>query len=74
MLPVALRRQLGLRPGDDLNIRLEREAIVLRPRRPKAPRFAVVIDEKTGFPVIATEDMVPPLTSEQVEEIIADFP
>ena len=74
MLPQAIRRRINLRPGDELDARVEGERIVLIPkkRRPRAGR--IIKDPLTGFPVLTAGKNAPELTSEDVAEILADFP
>jgi AbrB family looped-hinge helix DNA binding protein len=74
VVPTQLRTRLGLQAGDSLDVEIEGDCIVLRP--PKAPKgkARIIKDPVSGFPVLDTDDDVPPLTSEQVDEILADFP
>ena len=74
VLPRQIRTRLGLRPGDNLDVEVEGDHILLRP--PKAPkgRARIIKDPVTGLPVLDTDDDVPALTPEQVDEILADFP
>ena len=70
----AIRRRLGLQPGDALDVKVHAGCIVLTPgkRRPaKSPRL---IDPITGLPVISAGAGAPRLTSKQVREILAEFP
>lgn len=74
VLPKPLRAKLGLRAGDLLDVRLERDAIILRPRRPKRRKLKVIVDPRTGLAVATAGPGAPKLTSEQVAEALADFP
>ena len=74
VLPSRLREKLGLRAGDALDVKLEGDAIVLRPRRGRRRRLKIVIDPRTGLAVLAARPGAPKLTSEQVAEALADFP
>jgi len=74
VVPGALRSRLGLHPGDAFSIKLENGSIVLTPLTPR--RFAVTIgiDAATHLPVATAEHGASLLTSQQVAELLADFP
>ncbi|MDR3489961.1 MAG: AbrB/MazE/SpoVT family DNA-binding domain-containing protein [Bradyrhizobium sp.] len=74
VIPQPVRRRLGLRAGDALDIVVERDRIVLT--APKRPRFKarIIKDPITGFPVIDAGPDAPILTSEMVRELLKDFP
>jgi AbrB family looped-hinge helix DNA binding protein len=74
VLPVPLRRRLGIRNGDRLDVSVEGGRIVLTPR--DTPKFSpkIVKDPVTGFIVLDLGPDAPILTSEQVKELLADFP
>lgn len=74
VLPGPLRRRLGLRAGDSLEISVEKDRIVLTP--PKKPTFEarIIEDPVTGFSVLYAGPDAPVLTSEMVRELLADFP
>lgn len=74
VLPSPLREKLGLRPGDSLDVRLEGDAIVLRPRRARRRKAVILKDPITGLPVLSAGKGAPKLTNEQVRELLADFP
>ena len=74
MLPRALRDRLGLRPGDALDVKLEADTIVLRPRRGRRRKLKIVIDPRTGLAVATAGPGAPKLTSAEVAEALADFP
>ncbi len=74
VLPSPLRQRLGLRPGDSLDVRVEGDAIVLRPRRTKRRKAIMVKDPITGLPVLSAGKNAPKLTSEQVHALLAEFP
>jgi AbrB family looped-hinge helix DNA binding protein len=74
VLPSHLRTRLGLQAGDNLEVEIEGDCILLRlPKVPKG-KARIIRDPISGLPVLDTDDDVPPLTSEQVDEILADFP
>jgi AbrB family looped-hinge helix DNA binding protein len=74
VLPSRLRQRLGLRPGDSLDVRVEGDAIVLRPRRARRRKPKTIIDPRTGLAVLTAGPGAPKLTSKQVAEMLADFP
>jgi AbrB family looped-hinge helix DNA binding protein len=74
VLPSRIRRRLGLQPGDSLDAEIEGERIILIPRRAKRGKTRIVKDPFTGLPVLTAGENAPTLTSEQVREILADFP
>lgn len=74
VLPVQIRRKLGLRTGDPLETEVEGGRIVLTPRRPRLRKARIVVDPITGLPVLSAGLEAPPLSSKQVREILAEFP
>ena len=74
VIPAPLRRKLGIREGDALDVALERDRIVLtQPRKPKY-EARMVEDPVTGFLSIDLGPDAPVLTSEMVKELLTDFP
>jgi AbrB family looped-hinge helix DNA binding protein len=78
VLPEPLRRRLGIRAGDVLDARVDTETgmgrIVLT-LQPKAEYKArIVSDPITGLPVLTAGPGAPTLTSEEVAEMLVDFP
>jgi AbrB family looped-hinge helix DNA binding protein len=74
VLPESLRRQLGIRAGDLLDVGLENSRIVLSPCRKSRFVAKIIEDPITGFTALDAGPDAPVLTSEQVAEILADFP
>ena len=74
VLPSRLREKLGLRAGDALDVRVEGDSIVLRPRRARRRKARIVTDPITGLPVLTAGPGAPILTHKQVKELLADFP
>jgi AbrB family looped-hinge helix DNA binding protein len=74
VVPASFRRKLNLRAGDALEARIDGTDIVLTPRRKSTGEPKIITDPLTGFPVLDVEGDLPLLTSEAVEEILADFP
>lgn len=74
VLPIQIRRKLGLRTGDPLDTKVEGGRIVLTPRRTRPGKVQIVVDPITGLPVLSAGPNVPVLSSKQVREILAEFP
>jgi len=74
VVPGKIRRKLGLQPGDLLEARIEGRHIVLTPRKNRARKARITRDPVTGLPVLTAGPKAPKLTSEEVREILADFP
>ena len=74
VLPGPLRRKLGLRPGDPLDVKAENGRIVLTPRRARLGKPRIVIDSLTGLPALSAGPDAPLLTSRHVHEILSNFP
>ncbi len=77
VLPAGLRRQLGLRAGDGLEVGVEDGSIVLRPPRRGRIRARITTDPVSGLPVLSAGRGAGPhakLTSRQVKEALAEFP
>lgn len=75
VIPSAIRRRLGLRAGDALDVKAEGERIVLTPQKKRARSKAkIVIDPVSGLPAVTLGPGAPVLTSEEVNEILTDFP
>jgi AbrB family looped-hinge helix DNA binding protein len=74
VLPVKVRRQLGLRAGDPLDVSAEGGRIVLTPQSRRARKAKILVDPVTGLPVLSAGDDAPTLSSKQVSDILAEFP
>jgi AbrB family looped-hinge helix DNA binding protein len=74
VLPSRIRLKLGLEPGDPLDAELDGERIILTPQRARRGSARIVMDPITGLPVLSAGADAAKLTSEQVSEILADFP
>jgi AbrB family looped-hinge helix DNA binding protein len=74
LLPGPLREQLGLKPGDPVDVKLDGDSIVLTPRRRQRRRGKIVIDPITGLPAVTAGPRAPILEHKQVKEILAEFP
>jgi AbrB family looped-hinge helix DNA binding protein len=73
-LPLPLRRKLGIRAGDAMDIAIERDRIVLTAPNRTHTRARIIKDPITGLPVIDAGPDAPVLTSEMVRERLVDFP
>jgi AbrB family looped-hinge helix DNA binding protein len=74
VLPQALRSKLNLRAGDTFETKIEGGRIVLVPTKKRRRKGRIVTDPITGLPMLTAGPGAPVLTSEQVAEILADFP
>ena len=74
VLPGPVRRRLGIRAGDPLEVNVEAGRIVLTPQRQRPRPAKIVIDPVTGLPVLSAGPEAPALSSQEVEEILASFP
>ena len=79
VLPGQLRRRLGIRAGDPLDVSVEDEGvegerIVLTMRSTRRPAARIVADPLTGLPMLTSGMDVPVLSSKDVDEILANFP
>jgi AbrB family looped-hinge helix DNA binding protein len=74
VLPSPIRRKLGLRPGDSLEAEVKDGSVVLTPRRKRSRKSRIVIDTLTGLPALTAGPDAPILTSQEVEEMLSDFP
>jgi AbrB family looped-hinge helix DNA binding protein len=74
VLPVPVRRRLGIQTGDPLEVHIDAGRIVLTPRKKRPHQGKIVEDPITGLPAFSAGADAPPLTSEEVAEILASFP
>ena len=75
VLPDAVRKQLGLEAGATLEVTIQEDRIILIPVRERRRRVRLTTSPRTGLPVLTADDPdAPKLTSEQVKEMLADFP
>jgi len=70
VLPVPIRRQLGLRAGDPLEAKVHRGRIVLTPHRSRPQKVSIIADPLTGLPVLSAGPEAPLLSTEEVEEML----
>jgi AbrB family looped-hinge helix DNA binding protein len=74
VLPGQVRNKLGIRAGDPLDIYIEDGSIVITPQKKARPKVKIITDPATGLPVLTAGPDAPVLTSEEVAEMLADFP
>ena len=74
VLPGPIRRKLGIRAGDSLDVAIEKDRIVLKQACKPKYEARMVVDPVTGFTAIDLGPDAPILTSEMVRELLTDFP
>ena len=74
VLPVQVRRTLGLQAGDSLDTHVESGRIILTPRTRRRARVRITKDPATGLPALTAGSDAPRLTHKQVQQLLADFP
>ena len=74
VLPGPIRRKLGLQAGDPLDAKVDDGRIVLTPTSTRSRRVSIVVDRITGLPVLSAGPNAATLSSEQVSEILSEFP
>ena len=74
VLAGAIRRRLGLQPGDSLDAKVQSGRVVLTPRKTRFSKVTLRVDPITGLPVLSAGVGSPRLSSKQVREILTEFP
>jgi len=74
VIPAPLRRRLGIRAGDSLEIAVEDDRVVLKPGKRSGLKPKIVKDPVLGTPVLTFGPHAPVLTSQRVRELLSDFP
>lgn len=74
VLPIPLRRKLGIETGDPFDAKIENGNIVLVPSRKPKGRYRIKTSKVTGMPVIRLEPSALKINSHLVREMLADFP
>jgi AbrB family looped-hinge helix DNA binding protein len=74
VLAGAIRRSLGLQPGDSLDAKVQAGRVVLTPRKTRISKVTFLVDPITGLPVLSAGAGAPRLSSKQVRDILAEFP
>lgn len=74
VLSASVRRRLALVPGTEMEVVVEGDRLVLTPRRSGGPRFRQGTSAASGLPVLDVPDDAARLSSDQVAELLSDFP
>jgi AbrB family looped-hinge helix DNA binding protein len=74
VLPSKVRRRLGLREGEPLDVSIDGERVILTRTAPAISKARIATDPETGLPVLTVRGTSPKMTSEQVAELLAEFP
>jgi AbrB family looped-hinge helix DNA binding protein len=74
VLPASIRRKLGVKTGDKFSADIKNGNIVLTPPKQTVFKTWITTNPITGLAVLKAEEGAPKLTSEQVAEMLADFP
>ena len=74
VLPGPLRRRLGIRAGDPLEVNVESGRIILTPIGDRSREARIIADPVTGLPVLSAGPDTPMLSSKDVEDILATLP
>lgn len=74
MLPQSARRRLGLTPGARFDCRVKGSDIILTPQSAVVGKPQLVRDKLTGMIVTKASAGSPRVTSEQIRELLSDFP
>ena len=74
VLPGAIRRKLGIQPGDRLIATVVEDHILLSKRAEPARKGKIVYHPLTGLPAWDSWPDAPTLTHKQIKEMLADFP
>jgi AbrB family looped-hinge helix DNA binding protein len=73
-LPLAMRRELGICAGDEVEVAVQDGRIVLSPTSRRIYKAEIISDPITGLPLLSAGPDAPLLTSEDVADMLADFP
>jgi AbrB family looped-hinge helix DNA binding protein len=74
VLPGPIRRRLGLQTGDSLDATVMGGGVLLTPRSKSARKLKIVTDPVSGLPTLSAGTDAILLTSQQVRELMDEFP
>lgn len=74
VIPLAIRRQLGLCAGDQLEVKLENGTLLARPRKPARLKASIRTSPHTGLPVAVNPASSKTISSAAVHDALMDFP
>lgn len=74
VIPLAIRRQLGLRAGDQLEVVLDQGTLVAKPRKRSLSKAVIRTSRRTGLPVAVAPKPSETVTSAVVRAALMDFP
>jgi len=74
VLPAEVRRRLGLLPGTEMSVEVQEDQVILEIIGSMPPKFRQGKSPVSGMPVLEITKNRSVLTSEQVEELLMDFP
>jgi len=70
VIPGRIRNALHLKPGDKVILTLEGEKLILQRHAPRRARLV----EKRGRRILVAPSDAPPMTTEAVKALLAEFP
>ena len=75
VVPSSIVKRLGMKPGDSVEIDVNTIRIAISAiKRKSRSKARIVTDKITGMPVLTLGRGAPVLTSEEVKDLLADFP
>ena len=74
VLPSPIRRKLSLHAGEQLDATIEGGRIILTRESERPAEARIVTDPETRLPVLTVGAKARPLSSQQVAEMLAEFP
>ncbi len=74
VMPAAIRKALGLKPGDRLRVTLEGRSVRFEPAGAARGPMRIKTNRRTGLPYADMSGDTPTVTLGDVKRILADFP